>query len=288
MSDAPDAPDLPAATEAAAAAEEATTGAWVTEAYQAPLDAEVAVATPRMGPLALAIDMLRRPNAAMRRLADHPGRRWVWPLGALALLRLAIVLAQSKASQAYASAATQAAMAQQPGMDPEMAAQATEMAGRFGFVGVLFGAVGAVFAVLVGALIVAGVLHFVGTVLGGQQGFGQVFTVTSWARLPLIVGALLQLAYALTGGFDPCPRGLSGLVCPDPSAPGSASYWSPLLAQIEVWNLWYLLLLGLGVQAVSRVSRRKATLAVAVVVLLTLSGGMAGTAIARFFAGFGS
>lgn len=283
-----DAPDLPAATEPRGAADDASDGAWVTEAFDAPVDAEVAVATPRMGLLALAIDTLRRPSAAMRRLADHPGRRWVWPLGSLALLRLAIVLAQSKASQAYANAATQAAMAQQPGMDPEMAAQAAEMAGRFGVIGVVFGAVGAVVAVLVGALIVAAVLHFVGTVLGGQQGFAQVFTVTSWARLPLIVGALLQLAYALTGGFDPCPRGLSGLVCPDPASPGSASYWSPLLAQIEVWNLWYLLLLGLGVQAVSRVSRRKAVLAVAVVLLLSLSGGLAGTAIARFFAGFGS
>ncbi len=242
----------------------------------------------RMGLVALTVDSLRRPAAAMRRLADHPGRRWIWPLLALALVRVAVIFAQSSASQAATIAATQASMANQPGMDPEMAAQMSQSMQRFGMIGTVFGAVGAFVGVFIGALVVAGILHLLATVMGGQQGFTQVFTVTSWARLPLIIGGLLQLAYALTGGYDPCPRGLAGLVdCGgDPSDPTAVSLWSPLLAQIELWNLWHLLLLGLGVQAVARLTRRKAAVAVLIVLAIIVGMGLAGTFVSRAVAGF--
>jgi hypothetical protein len=243
-----------------------------------------AVETPRMGVLALSVDLLLRPASAMSRLSEHPGRRWIWPLLALLLVRVATVIAQTPARSRFQQAVMQAQLADQPGMDPQaMAGLQAAGGGALGIITAVLAALGVVFTVIVGAIVVAGILHFAGTVMGGQQSFQQVFTVTSWAHLPLVIGGILQFAQALMGGFDPCPSGLAGLVCADPmDKEATRSFLEPFLAQIELWNLWYLLLLAIGVMAVSKVSRRKAAAAVGVVVSLSIAAGLAGVALARW------
>lgn len=242
------------------------------------------VETPRMGLVALCADVLLRPASAMARLSEHPDRRWLWPLLALVLVKVATVIAQTPARSAFQQAAIQAQLANQPGMDPEAMAGAQAMGGgALGVITTVLGSLGVVVAVIAGAIVVAGILHFAGTVMGGQQSFQQVFTVTAWARLPLVIGGMLQFGQALMGGFDPCPAGLAGLVCADPlDTEAKASFLQPLLAQIELWNLWYLLLLAIGVMAVSKVSRRKAAGAVGVVLGLVIAFGLAGVAVARW------
>jgi hypothetical protein len=158
--------------------------------------------------------------------------------------------------------------------------------GPLGTVTGVVAVVGAVIAPILAAMAVAAVLHLLGTVVGGQQTYTQMFTLVSWARVPLVVGGLLWLAYAATGHFDPNPDGLSGLVAADPLAGGGkASFAEPALAQVEVWNLWYVALLALAVRAASRVSLSKAAVVVAVLVAVEVALGLAGVSISRMFAG---
>ena len=137
---------------------------------------------------------------------------------------------------------------------------------------------------VIGVVVVAAILHMLGTILGGQQTFTEMFTVTTWARVPLVLGALAQTVQHVLGGWDPNPRGLSGLVAPDPLDPeAQRSYLEPLLAEIELWNLWYLALLVIAVWAASRVSGRKAAIAVLVYVAFRIALGSAGVALSNLF-----
>ncbi len=254
------------------------------------LDDAAAVPDPdagRLGPLALLRDVVLHPSAAMRRLDAQPGRRWWLPLTVLVVLSAlnAAVLGPRKAV-----AAMQAFQAGQlpPGVSAE-AMSAMPATDTVGMLAAVTGVIGAVFGVVVGALLVAAILHFVGTVFGGQQTFNAVLTTTSWAKLPLIARSIVQLAWfgSHPGAFDANLGGLSGLLAnAEAPAEAASSYWAPLLARVEVWHLWYLFLLVVAVRATSKVTRGRALLIVGVYVALGIGAGLVGTAIGRAMSGF--
>lgn len=234
----------------------------------------------------LAWAVLRHPGSALTEIADRGGRLWLAPTLALALIgTLAAVVAIPATRQATREAAMSSfgaagASADAEGPDAEMAATLDKnLAYMDTFTGIA-AVVGSILSPFIALLVLTAVLHLVGTTLGGQQSFGQMLAVASWARLPLIFQEVLRLAYGLTGGFDQRPSGLSGLVAADHLA-------GPVLAEVSVWNLWTLALLAVAVGVVSRVSRRKAAVAVLIVVLLRVALGEVGVVVGRFFSGFG-
>lgn len=227
----------------------------------------------------LCIDIVRRPSAAMRALAARPGRRWVWPLLALAILGAATAFAVARQSADQAMAEARAAMAQaeaESGAAPAISEGALAAGMR---IGMAMAVVGGMVAPFLGAALAAAILHFLATVMGGQQGFVEMLTVVSWSRVPLVIGGALRLAHGLVAGFDPSPRGLAGFV-------EGSHFAGPLLAQVELWNLWMLVLLFLGVRAVARLSRGKALAAVGLLLGLWLLAGEAGVLTARFMGRF--
>jgi MFS family permease len=253
--------------------------------------AESATAAPppqRLGLVALTVDVLVHPAAAFGRLAEHPGRRWVAPVVVLVLLSTALGLALAFSPKALGLAQAQVA-ARMSSSGAQLSAEQMAQVEQFQASGMVraFGAIGALLAGLVGTvlglLVVAALFHFLGTVMGGQQSFTQMFTVIAWAGIPVILGLVVKLVAALAGNYDPSPAGLSGLVG-DPVA-GQPSVLAPLLGQIELWHLWSLALYALAIRAVSRISLAKAALAVLVLVLLQVAVGLAGVYLSRALSG---
>ena|GEM_PF-2310833 len=246
-----------------------------------------------MGLGALLKDTLLHPRRAMIRLAAKPGRRWFAPLLLLVLVTAAAAVSGLPASKEYRDAVQRVAVERAMKAQLESGAATQEDVDRaLAFtnnpavtgIGVFF----AILAPIVGVLIVAAIMHMMGTVLGGQQTFTQMFTVTTWARLPIVFGLLVQTVQHLMGGWDPNPRGLSGLVAVDPlAAEAQKSYLGPLLAEIELWNLWYLGLLAIAVWAAARLSGRKAVIAVLVYVALRVALGEVGVVLSNLMSGFG-
>lgn len=258
-----------------------------------PVDVELddATAAPdpesrRLGPIALFKDVLLHPSAAMRRLDAYPGRRWWLPLTVLAVLTVlnAVMMAPRQA------AATMQAL-QSGSLPPGVSAQAMSAMpppGTLSALTMVTGAIGALFSVVVGALFVAALLHFLGTVFGGQQTFNTVLTTTSWARVPLIFRGLIQLVWfgLHPGAIEPNMAGLSGLVANvETSSQAATSFAAPLLGRIEIWNLWFVVLLVIAVRATSKVTRGRAILIVGVYVLFGIGAGLVGTALGRAMAG---
>jgi len=237
-----------------------------------------------MGIVSLFVDMLRRPRSAMERLAADPRRRWIVPIAALALVSAVVVALYAPRVTAHAMAQASIDMASRTEGDPEMAASIASAQRVGGIMGVVFGIIGALVGVPLGAAIGAAVLHFFGTVMGGQQSYTQVLTATSWARVPLILGGIVKIPWLVAGGFDPNLAGLAGLA-PEPEGDATSSYLTPLLSQVELWNLWYLVLLVVAVGAACRLSRTKAIISVAAFVGLKLAFGALGVFAGNFMSG---
>ena len=238
----------------------------------------------RLGIGTITKDVVLHPFAAMRRLDAYPGRRWWFPVVVLAVLGVLNALVLTPRITAAAMRDIDFSQMAAAGVD----AAAVTSAG--GFAATAIGVIGAVFGVVVGAFLVAAILHFVGTVFGGQQAFNAVLTTTSWARVPLILRAFVQLAWFGTHGadYDLNMAGLAGLVAQaDEPTKAASSFLAPLLARIEVWNVWYLVLLVIAVRATSKVTRGRAILIVGVYLALAIGADLIGTALARALAGFG-
>jgi hypothetical protein len=238
----------------------------------------------------LLVGVILHPAATFEQLAARPGRRWLAPLLALVLLQTAFGLATvfSPQAQAYSVAAAQRAIEQSGN---PMVAESMGSVEDFATSPLVLtaGVVGALLAGLLGtlvtALVVAAIFHLLGTIFGGQQSFGQMFTVTLWAAWPLAIGLALRLVALLLGHYDPSPHGLSGLVAPEPGQP--PGYLAPLLGHLDVWNLWTLALFVPAVSAAAQVPRRKALVALAIFLALNLAFGMAGTALGQALSGLG-
>jgi uncharacterized membrane protein YhaH (DUF805 family) len=106
------------------------------------------------------------------------------------------------------------------------------------------------------------VLHILGLLVGGQDSYAILLRTTAWASFPLILRALLQTIFAGLTQQPIVGSGLSGLVEPGMLA--------AILGQIDLFTLWYVILLGLAVAVSSRLSRNKALLVTAIYVILVL------------------
>ncbi len=247
----------------------------------------------RLGLVALTKAVVLRPHTAMSRLVAHPDRRWLIPLAAMVIMTVAATVAAFPARKQYEFAVTLQQLEQMEERGQTAAfgdRSAAEMAEFASTAGRVTSLIGAVLSPVIALLLVAAVLHFLGTVLGGQQTFTQMLSAISWARIPLILQAALRATYLVAGGhYDPYTSGLEGLVAPAAMQElATPSPWQPILAQLSVWNLWMLALFVIAVRVVSRVSLRKALMAVGAYLVLVLLLGEAGVGFGRFMAGFAS
>jgi hypothetical protein len=145
--------------------------------------------------------------------------------------------------------------------------------------------VGALTALWLGWLMLAGLLHLGSTLLGGRGSMQSALNVVAWASLPFAVRDLLRITFMLLMGHAIVSPGLSGFA-------GNAGFWAQLLARTDIFVVWNVVLLVIGFGIVDSLPRNKALVGVVVVMLLVLgaqagigmvSSGLGGTAIQRPF-----
>jgi Yip1 domain len=136
--------------------------------------------------------------------------------------------------------------------------------------------------ILIFASIIAGV--FLATFnfgLGAEMKFGLVLAVVLWAWVPGILKSLLG-AISLFAGSDPEGFSVSNPVATNPGwlvnrAEHPALY--SLASYVDIFAIWYIILMGIGFAAVSKVSRSTATSVVAGWYLLVMIGSAAWAAM---------
>ena len=137
--------------------------------------------------------------------------------------------------------------------------------------------IGSLTGLWLGWLLLAALLHFGSTLLGGRGSMQSALNVVAWASLPFAVRDLLRVIFMLAAGHAILSPGLSGFT----STPG---FLSQLLARLDIFLIWHVILLVIGFALTDGLSRSKAVTGVVVVLAIVL---LAQAGLGALSAGFG-
>lgn len=129
-------------------------------------------------------------------------------------------------------------------------------------------ALAALTKVWVSWLLFGGLLHLVSTLFGGRGDTGTSMNVVAWSSLPFALRDLVRTGAMLVTHKLIANPGLSGFASPAES--GWPVFLKAILGQIDIYQIWFVLLLFLGIRAGTGVPRGKAVSIVFVTVLLIL------------------
>src|SRR5829696_9169195 len=91
----------------------------------------------------------------------------------------------------------------------------------------------------VGWLLLAGLLHFGSTLLGGRGSMQTALNIVAWASLPFAVRDILRIVFMLAAGHAINSPGLSGFT----TTPGLVAQ---LLTRVDIFLIWNVILLVIG------------------------------------------
>ena len=229
---------------------------------------------------------LIHPRQGVERLAAEEKPAWLMPMLVLSIMFLLRTVV-SGYLQAQAAAMGQAALPPDwQWWTPDMqnnymqAMQATQGAV---FVYII-PAVTGLAKLWLGWLIVGGLLHLASTLFGGRGSMRSVLNLAAWACLPFALRDLLRVAFMLIAQHPIASPGLSGF--------GSILFLSKVLASVDMFFVWFAILLAMGLRVTDNLPAGKAAAGVASVLLIvllvqgglgTLSASLGGMMITRPF-----
>ncbi|MCC6189833.1 MAG: YIP1 family protein [Anaerolineales bacterium] len=231
------------------------------------------------------LPLLTRPRATFAKIAAAPRPSWLTPLLVLTLTGLLPVLVAGPIK----AAAAQSGQVELP-LDfefwtPEQQAQffqAQQTTSGPVFIYV-FPALITVTRVWFGWLVMGGLLHLLLTMLGGRDSTGGALNIVAWASLPFAVRDLVRAGYMLVEKQLITNAGLTGFA---PAGDGWAyAALAEVLARVDLYTLWYIVLLYLGVRASGGLSAGKALAGILIALLVMLILGLLPAVIASAFGG---
>lgn len=228
-----------------------------------PVASMEAIPEPRKSGLGQVVRMFYEPSAVFRELAAH--RAWLWPL--ILVIVLAIGLQILTAPRLDMEGTIREGLERFGQADRVSAEQIREMAAARGPMQKIGGIVGVLFFVPV-VMVVLAALYLVGLkAAGSEAGFGSTFSMLMYASAPpSIVQTVLTGIVAM--GRDSFTQGeLQKLVRSSLEtwlSPDAPKALLALGSVLDLFNVWYWVLLVLGLEIVGRVKRGPAIAIVAV------------------------
>lgn len=228
----------------------------------------------------LLVGALIRPKATFGYLKDNHKKAWWLPALLILLLTVAPLWVASRPSPA-AQTMSPDKMEMVTGVDPRifegMPPESFTSAPASGGLNFLkLG--GALLGTFAAWLLWGGALYLASVFLGRSSTFGQMFRLAVWTWLPYGIRGLVQTVYMMTTGNAIGNAGLSGFVVdqnitsPISSGPGQLALAS-ILGRVDLYMIWHLLLVSVGLMAFTNLKYRKAlTAAVVIWVVLALLG----------------
>ncbi len=113
-------------------------------------------------------------------------------------------------------------------------------------------------------------LYFTALVSGGETSFGAMFRMSVWSRMPMAIGALTQAGFMAVAGRMIQYPGLSFLVSSGDLLQDARNPLFVLLSGLDLFWLWHLILVVLGVAVAARFGRGKALLLTLLYAVLSL------------------
>jgi len=217
------------------------------------------------------LPVLFRPRSTLVKIAMQTAGVWLAPLLILTLTTLASVAVAGSIKQAAVLSGGPTLPPDFQYMPPEMQEQymqAMQATSSPVFLYV-FPAITSLGGVWLGWLLVTGLLHLVLTLLGGRGDTGSTLNIVAWSGLPFAVRDIVRILFMLVTRQLLTSPGFSGFIPAD--AAGGIAYLGQLLRLLDIYVLWNIVLLVLGVLASTKLSKIKAVGSVIFTVLLLLA-----------------
>jgi len=145
----------------------------------------------------------------------------------------------------------------------------------------VFPALTAILGVWFGWLLVGGLLHFLMTLQGGRGDTSLAMNLVAWSSLPYAIRDIIQTLYLLITRKLISSPGLSGFVSTEPG--GFNLFLAEVLSLVDLYLVWRIILLTLGIKAATGLSTRKALtsafVSLLIVLLLQVGLGYLGTTL---------
>jgi hypothetical protein len=202
--------------------------------------------------------VILHPRRAFEQIAAQPRGVWLVPMLALTLTTLGRVLVSGSIRQ-------QILLSSGPFLPPDFQYYSPEQQAQFmqasqattGPVFMyIFPALAALLGIWIGWLLVSGLLHLVVTLLGGRGETVYSINLVAWAGLPFVIRDLVQVVAMLVTDQLIENTGLSGFAPADPT--GGVTYLAALLSLVDIYLIWHIMLLIIGVRAGNGLSSGKA------------------------------
>jgi hypothetical protein len=219
-------------------------------------------AEPKLTPFRVLTGVVVRPRATFEKLRQAERGYWwlVFLLAALATIIYAIAISAPQARMVQSLVPAE-------GVQVEGTEVPANLAQTTSIITTVFTVVGGMFSALAGYLFLTLVVFGAGLMLGGKATFKQVFSISAWTTLPYVIRTLVQAIASLVTGALPTP-GLSGVLttAETMSMPALAA----VLSLVDVYAVWSLILLVIGVSVLYRLSKGKTFIIVATYVVVSL------------------
>lgn len=249
--------------------------------------AEMTLAAPVKPPRRLhfewLVPTLLHPRQTLAEIAAQTRGVWFAPILVLTLVALTAAVVGGSVKQASGiggGVPVEGAMPPESYYTPEQQAQFEQaMAGTSSPVFLyVFPAILGILGVWFGWLLVSGILHLMLTLMGGRSTFGVTANIVAWGSLPLALRGLVQSIFMLVEK-QPIPGpGLSGFISPVGGT--LLIIVGQMLALIDLYLIWQIILLVIGVRVSSALTRTRAWVSVlitfGVILILQALIGFAG------------
>lgn len=239
----------------------------------------------KLSPLGALIGVIIRPLRTFERMREARRGHW-WLVAILAVIgTVAATLVTLPIQAEMVQQQMEAQQAQFEDLPEEQRAQIEQQQAMFTSQTTLagIGIAGGLLGIFVGYLVRAAVLFALGLPVGGRAGFGQVFRMAVWTTLPSVIRSFVAAIAVLATGQMPA-QGLSAMY-----SASEVAEMSPVLVAflsgIDIYTLWALVLITLGVAATYQLSKVKSLLIAIVFWLLGVGLTIALAAIGQMFAG---
>lgn len=209
--------------------------------------------------------MLFRPRREFHEMASESRATWLTPMLLLSITAILVVVVAGYLK-------SQAAMMGEIQLPPDWEFWTPEMQNNYmqaqqATQGPVFlyimPMVGSLTSLWLGWLLLAALLHFGSTLLGGRGSMQSALNIVAWASLPFAVRDILRIVFMLAAGHAILSPGLSGFT----STPG---FVSQLLTRLDIFLIWHVVLLVIGFALTDGLPRGKAVTGVLVVIVLVL------------------
>jgi len=219
----------------------------------------------------LVLPVLLRPRATLARIVANSHPTWRTPLVLLMLAAAGNALA---AGTIKAAAAAAGEITFPPGFEyytPEQQAQFQQAATAtnnttFNY---LLPALGAVLSVIIVWFLIGWLMHLIQTLFGGRGTSRASLDIAAWSGLPLLVRYVVQIIVMLTSDQMIAGAGLSGFA-PAGEGLGNALL-AGILSHIDIYLIWQIVLLAIGLRLSSQLPRAKGWLTVLLTVIIMLA-----------------